>query len=548
MANNQKKLDDFFKKPQSHVEPDGLNEYISDINKGIDPTKLTFADKIAGFFKNLFEKVRVYYPIKRKKEDSIKSSTFRRKLRIFYKVIAKKVADKFNFEAGVDILDDTSVLYRRNLVNKNIMVVSNFVFILFALIGNQNPRYALIAAFSIIALVINTTLKKIIHEEPRTLLKQQMAMYIGSFYILFGSFAVYMKLKLSAVQFSVANVLPESGTELTNTIINNVQNEFLSRSLYALTDASIAQAGYILIYFALVVIALYQDAKLLRFLFKWVLAMLTALHLFVLYPLHQISGLTAFYEFLFVTNYNVLIDIVLRTLLLVVFYIALYSTVSIGEMMNNKRKEELVKRRSMEIDFKAVVGDVFDVIGVFNSNTINQSKEDAHRVAELASRLASVLGLSSNVCTEIYDYSVIHVDKVSDLSILQYETKEVLNERDYTIIREKTILGSIIIKRLQLNQKSEDIVRAHFEKTVDSGFTERMKRVQRSQEGEIILLAEMYDILRQSRNYKNPLKHKRVINLLQLEFKEYFEPYILDRFMKYQLEFETFYDKYKYIG
>jgi len=391
------------------------------------------------------------------------------------------------------------------------MIVSNFVFIIFALIGNQNPRYALIAVFAIVALVINTTLKKIIHEEPRTLLKQQMAMYIGSFYILFGSFAVYMKLKLSAVQFTVADVLPPAGTELTYSLINSIENEMLSRSVYAMTDASIAQAGYILIYFALVVIALYQDSNLLRFLFKWVLAMLTALHLFVLYPLHQISGLTAFYEYLFITNPNILIDVVLRTLLLVVFYIALYSTVSIGEMMNNRRKEELIKRRSMEIDFKAVVGDVFDVIGVFNSNTINQNKEGAHRVAELASRLASVLGLSSNVCTEIYDYSVIHIDRVNDLSILEYETKEVLNERDYTIIREKTILGSIIIKRLQLNQKSEDIIRAHFEKTVDSEFTERMKRVQRSQEGEIILLAEMYDILRQSRNYKNPLKHKRVI-------------------------------------
>jgi len=548
MGKNQKQLDDFFKKSRSHEEPEGLKEYISDINKGVDPTKLTFADKIAGFFKNLIEKVGVYYPGRQKKEISNKPSTFRRKLRIFYKSIAKKIADKFNFEAGVDILDDTSVLYRRNLVNKNIMIVSNFVFILFALIGNQNPRYALIAVFAIVALVINTTLKKIIHEEPRTLLKQQMAMYIGSFYILFGSFAVYMKLKLSAVQFSVADILPASGTELTYALINNIENEMLSRSVYAMTDASIAQAGYVLIYFALVVIALYQDANLLKFLFKWVLAMLTALHLFVLYPLHQISGLTAFYEYLFITNPNILIDIVLRTLLLVVFYIALYSTVSIGEMMNNRRKEELVKRRSMEIDFKAVVGDVFDVIGVFNSNTINQNKEDAHRVAELASRLASVLGLSSNVCTEIYDYSVIHIDRVNDLSILEYETKEVLNERDYTIIREKTILGSIIIKRLQLNQKSEDIIRAHFEKTVDSEFTERMKRVQRSQEGEVILLAEMYDILRQSRNYKNPLKHKRVIDLLQLEFKEYFEPYILDRFMKYQLEFEAFYDKYKYIG
>ena len=40
-------------------------------------------------------------------------------------------------------------------------------------------------------------------------------------------------------------------------------------------------------------------------------------------------------------------------------------------------------------------------------------------------------------------------------------------------------------------------IRIHFEKTNDSDFTERMKRVQRSQEGQIILLAEMYDILRQ---------------------------------------------------
>jgi response regulator RpfG family c-di-GMP phosphodiesterase len=73
-----------------------------------------------------------------------------------------------------------------------------------------------------------------------------------------------------------------------------------------------------------------------------------------------------------------------------------------------------------------------------------------------------------------------------------------------------------------------------------------MKRVQRSQEGQIILLAEIYDILRQERNYKSQLKPKRAVDLLQLEFKEYFEPYIIDRFLKYQMEFEAFYEKYKY--
>jgi len=161
--------------------------------------------------------------------------------------------------------------------------------------------------------------------------------------------------------------------------------------------------------------------------------------------------------------------------------------------------------------------------------------------------LASCLGLSSHVCTEIYDYSVIHISNAKELSILEYESKEVLNEKDYQAIREKTILGSVIIKRLQLNQKSEDIVRAHFEKTADSSFTEKMKRVQRSQEGQIILLSEMYDVLRQPRNYKSAFQHKRATDLLSIEFKEYFEDYILDRFLKYQAEFETYYNQYKYV-
>jgi hypothetical protein len=217
--------------------------------------------------------------------------------------------------------------------------------------------------------------------------------------------------------------------------------------------------------------------------------------------------------------------------------------VAIGQMMNDKRKLELMKRRDMETDFKAVVGDVFDVIGVFNSESYraDEALDTATRVAEIASRLGNVLGLSPNVCTEIYEYSRIHVDRTEDLSIEDYDAKDVLTEDDYSEIRDKTILGSVIIKRLQLNQKSEDIVRAHFEKNVTPEFKERMKRVQRSQEGQIILMAEVYEILRQSRNYKTELTHKRALELLQLEFKDYFEPYILDRFIRYSSEFEDYY-------
>lgn len=532
MAKENKRLDDFFKRQND--EPEELKQYIEDINQGIDPNKKTVTDKIASFFKDLAQRVGVYYPGKKDKEVSEKQSDFRRILRIYYKRFIKKLSDRFNFEAGVDILDDTSVLYRRNKVNKNILLVANIVLILFTFIGNQNPNWIITAGFGILMFAINTTLTRIINEEPRTLLKQQMAMYIGSIYILMASLGVYTKLMVSARTFDGLS----SGGEFTG----------LAAYVIAATDLSIAQAGYILIYFALVVVALYQDSTLLRILFKWVLVFMTIIHLFIMYPLYAHAGsIRELYNYLFTAPHsNISIDIVLRTIVLIVFYIALYSSVSISEMMNYKRKEELIKRRELEIDFKGVVGDVFDVINVFNSHSINQNMEDSHRVAEIASRLGNVLGLSANVCTEIYDYSIIHIDQVNELNILEYEDKEVLSERDYSQIREKTILGSVIIKRLQLNQKSEDIVRSHFEKTNDQLFTERVKRIQRSQEGQIILLAEIYDILRQQRNYKNTLNHKRAIDLLRLEFFEYFEPYILDRFMKYQMEFDAFYSKYKY--
>ncbi len=515
MAKHDKNLEDFFKKADQ--DPKELDEYVEKVSKGADPNKPTRWDRIAMFFKRNIDRIK----IDSTKDPDKEVPTWRRRFRVFYKRLFRRFSDKFNFEAGVDVLDDKSVLYRRNRVIKNILVITNIVFLFFTLIGAEEPNYILIFGLGIVMFAINTTLKRIIREEPRTLLKQQMAMYISSVYIVLASIGVYIKLRVGAV-------LEGDGTEAW------------------IGWFSITQAGYALIYFALVVVALYQDAKLLRFLFKWVIVFMTVIHVSIMHPLYQYAdSLQGLYDYLSGEGRGVAIDILLRTFVLIIFFIALYSSVVIGEMMNEKRKEELIKRREMENDFKAVVGDVFDVIGVFNSRSMLEDKSSAHRVAEIASRLGNVLGLSPNVCTEIYEYSKIHVERLDDLSIVEYEKKDVLNERDYQVIRDKTILGSVIIKRLQLNQKSEDIIRAHFEKTADKTFAERMKRIQRSQEGQIILMAEMYEILRQARNYKTELTHKRAIELLDLEFKQYFEPYILDRFLKYASEFEDYYQRFK---
>jgi response regulator RpfG family c-di-GMP phosphodiesterase len=213
--------------------------------------------------------------------------------------------------------------------------------------------------------------------------------------------------------------------------------------------------------------------------------------------------------------------------------------------MNSKRKAELVKRRTMEKDFKEVVSDVFDVIGVYKLRSDEHQEKlqekSTRRIADMAAKLGNYLGYSPKLCKEIFDFSTIHIDKRDLLSLSDYDNKEVLDESDFRKIREKTIIGSVIIKRLQLEKKGEDIVRSHFEKTADQDFIKEMNQVQNNRESQVILLCQMYDILRQPRNYKRELRHSRAMDLLQLEFHPYFDPQIIDRFVKYSDDFEAIY-------
>ena len=529
MDNREKTLDEFFRKNDTtqrrkytkevkKSEPDKIDEYLDSVSSKKIKKKKSFADKLVDFFrlssfKNKFDEKKV--SVNREQKAFENKSRFSE----FWIRIGQFLTNRFSFEAGVDILDETSVLYRKNLVIKNILWITNVVFLVFTMIGSEgvNLRVNLILSFIffLVMFFTNLSVRKIIHEEPKTLQKQQMAEYISAIYILMMAIVVYIKLRL--------------------TIGNSTNSAFFS----------ISQAGYSLIYFSLVVLALYQDSKLLKLIFKVAIILMTIVHVTILYPVILYAN-----DFSTLVNYikgPIITDIILRTIVLAVFMIALYSTARISEDMNNKRKEELIKRRAMEKDFKSVVSDVFDVISVYkrpgSADLDIQYDMSAKRVADIASRLGNYLGFSPKLCKEIYDFSTIHIEKKSLLTLEDYDEKEVLEETDFKKIKEKTIIGSVIIKRLQLDQKAEEIVRAHFEKNADSDFIKEMNGIQNNRESQVILLAHMYEILRQDRNYKRGLKHARAIDLLQLEFYPYFDSQILDRFIKYGEDFESLYFK-----
>lgn len=529
MDNREKTLDEFFRKNDTtqrrkytkevkKSEPDKIDEYFDSVTSNKVSKKKSFADKLVDFFriqsyKNKFDEKKV------SSNRDQKALENKSRFSEFWIRMGQFLTNAFSFEAGVDILDETSVLYRKNRVIKNIIFLTNIVFLIFTMIGSEGVNLSVNLIVSFIFFLImfftNLSIRKIIHEEPKTLQKQQMAEYISAIYILMMAIVVYTKIRL--------------------TIGNLTDSAFFS----------ISQAGYSLIYFSLVVLALYQDSKLLKLIFKVAIILMTIVHVTILYPVILYAN-----DITTLINYvkgPIIIDIILRTIVLAIFMIALYSTAKISEDMNNKRKEELIKRRAMEKDFKSVVSDVFDVISVYKrpgSDDLDiQYDLSAKRVADIASRLGNYLGFSPKLCKEIYDFSTIHIDKKSLLTLEDYDDKEVLDETDFKKIKEKTMIGSVIIKRLQLDQKAEEIVRAHFEKNANSDFIKEMNGIQNNRESQVILLSHMYEILRQDRNYKRGLKHARAIDLLQLEFYPYFDSQILDRFIKYGEDFESLYYK-----
>ena len=108
----------------------------------------------------------------------------------------------FSFDSGVDLNDEVEVLYRRNIVIKNIIFVSNIVYsiILFVVtIGSASVGVNWL--WSVIPLpltfVLNQTIRKIINNDKKELLRQQIGMYVCAFYMILSALLVYMKLVFS---------------------------------------------------------------------------------------------------------------------------------------------------------------------------------------------------------------------------------------------------------------------------------------------------------------------------------------------------------------
>ena len=410
----------------------------------------------------------------------------------------------FSFESGIDITNDNQVLYRKNVVIKNIIFLSNIIYtIIFTIVSISEPSNWLLTVILFpVTFVVNMSLKNLINKGPEDRMSQNVAMYVSCLYMFLSSVLIYVKLKYG-------------------------QSSYLM------------EAGYILLYYSLSVCSFYQDKKMLKNISIWVIVLITILHFTVTYSLINTDVAKDVSKIFTLFTADAFKDIIIRTLLLIMFMLVLYVNVSMVNFMQDERKKELSKRREVQEDFTKVVTEIFDVTLSNNEISEDEAKE-AIVLSTMVKKLASLSNLKPEESNEVYEFSKIHIEKK-----VHFNADAFANEDEkFEALRKETELGSKLIARIHLKRECEELIRSTFEASTSPAFIDKVRESLRGDiYSEIILICDLYVTMRSFKSYKRAYNHKITMDYFEKYFKIYFDQDIFDRFMKFDTDFEEIYQE-----
>lgn len=413
----------------------------------------------------------------------------------------------FGFEQGIDITDDVAVLHRRNIVIKNIIFVSNIVYSILLLINStvskaSNSDWALTIVAFPITFVVNRVLTNLIKIDIKDKSKQMIATYVASFYIFLSSVLIYAKLY---------------------------------------NQGNLETVAYVLLYYALVVVSLYQDKKILATSFAYMFVLMASIHLVFTY--NFLGASEGQDMFVFLKNFigtPEFGDLILRTIVFSLFFLVVYVIVSIGQYMQDERKKELLKRRQVQSDFSTIVGNLFQAVFINSYVFVNETH--AYQVQKISEKIAEFAGMDQADIKNLSDYSIIHLkhSEVKDLDI----GNAIYDDKAYEALKVKTNLGSNIVKRIELSQNSESIVRMYIESNATDEKVSAILETQSDMSSQVILLADIYITLRSANSYKRPFTHSRSVSLIVNQIGLFFKKELIERFNKFNEELEEIYNNF----
>lgn len=453
------------------------------------------------------------------KEELTKS----KKLKLFFTNLFSKL---FGFENKIDITNELVVRRRRNFVIKNIIFLLNIVYFLLLLIislgnlgGNIIFNWIITAGSLPLTFVINFFLGNLLKindkdSQEKSMTKQLVAMYMIVSYLFVTAILFYLKINIYPITYKDGRGMLAGSSQIIYTTFEAV--------------------SYILFYVVMVIIALFQDKKVLFNSGLAMFAFLTIFHFFVTHKTYDLNGVVEFKP--------VIIDIVLRSFVFTVFMLVLFATVSISQYMAEGRRKELIQKMEVQNDFINITKLLFNVI-ITSSKDLLDLKH-IQKILDISNMFAPLCGFSEEKIKELKEYILItkRINEVERLTEVNQEN--VLS--DFESLRKNAKLGALISKRIQLAQKCENIARAYEEERIDYLFVINENKIQPDKMANLILLVDLYITQRQALSYKRPSNHETTMKAFEQCLHQFIDEDIYNRFKHFHEKFEAIYNNFDY--
>lgn len=437
--------------------------------------------------------------------------------------ISKYFTKFFGFEIGINITNKLEVLNRKNIVIKHIILLLNLAYFILMLIitlsglsqnGKENNYLNIIITVSTlpITLMINFFLSKLIkpskkESEDSQITKQQVALYFIVAYLFISVLLFYLKVTINPILYDAGKIYPK-GNALK-------------------FEKDLEPFAYILFYVALTIIALYQDKKVLLNSSIVMFVILTFIHFFLTNKTYSVE------------SPKFLVDILLRTLVFLMFVIVLYAYVSISQYIQDERVKEMKDKKEIHDSFLKNSSDLFSVVLSSKKQLVN--KEHIEMVLRIAQELAKKAGFDQNNINKLSDYCLCILDTKILSNLTDYNFIQSLDLKD---LQKQANKGSIIAKRLQLAQKCEEIARASEEERITKEFIQIQNEIQKNKFSQVLLLSDLYVTMRSANSYKRPISHLNVIDRFDKQLKYFVQSSLYERFKDFNQVFEKLYDNF----
>ncbi|NLC94554.1 MAG: hypothetical protein GX676_02545 [Bacilli bacterium] len=388
----------------------------------------------------------------------------------------------FQFE-GFDVLNATEVLRRKNILVNRILTIANILITVFIVMYYDSIGLSKSLSLLVPTVLINLLITYFVSSKKDDYEKQLMGMYVA-----------VLSVSYIALRLFVLYPMPFT---------------------------------YIFIYIALMIIALFQNRHAIILGDALILSVASYIH---------ISEVSKGSQSTLITDNH---DITVYFMFLILFIFVITSMVFFSEYMDKERRNELKKREELEQHFKNVLWDVFDTIDDFSQVTEGKESNRDYMIAVMAKRLGMLYGFDEQKSDELFNYAiVIGVNSNFDFNYSEETKQDILS--DYSKIRYKLGIGNMLLRRTRIRMKCEAMVRNRFESW---SLSKNIKAEDKSIESQIILLCELYVMLRDRQSYKKALPHVKAIKEIVDHFMNFFEEHLMNVFMENNVEFEVIYEK-----